>query len=383
MTRVCAAPCTLLRTKSVKAELNGTPTDGKNDHRTTISATLPAVGIVIPNYNNERFVGDAIDSALGQDHPDVHVVVVDDGSTDGSRLLLENYADYVTLIFQANSGHVDACRRGVEALATPIVIFLDADDILAPHAASTIARAWRPGVAKIQYQLEVIDEDAAPNGVVFPKYPSALSPETVRCELLRTGAYICPPGLGNAYALPLVQEVPATTVQPFYADALYATIAPLHGAVVTLPVTLGCYRVHGHSSWSMLELDIAKLKMRKEIEFKRTAFLSQICRQRGISFDLEPALSRLLSFQEHRLAIAKFGTVGWRSYLHTLVVFGNTLHAISNSRLSAPHRSLLALWACLVALPPRPLARLILMQRLAPTTRWSWIERLARQLMKW
>lgn len=340
---------------------------------------MPGVGIVIPNYNNERFIGAAIDSALGQDYPDVHVVVVDDGSTDNSRALLDSYAERITLIFQANAGQLEACRRGVAALTTSIVIFLDSDDVLASNAASTVARAWGSGVSKIQYRLEVIDALGAQLGIVFPKYPLELSSQSVRRELLRTGAYICPPGLGNAYARQHLLALPETKFLPAFADALYATIAPLDGDVVTLPMTLGQYRIHGNSLWSIRELDLDKLARRRQVELERTAFLDEICRNRGIPFDLDRALGQLLSYQELSLALAKFGAKGWRSYPRTLAVLGDTLWAMRNSHFGLAHRLFLGLWACSVALLPRPLAAAALLQRMAPTIRWHWVERLVRQ----
>jgi glycosyltransferase involved in cell wall biosynthesis len=340
---------------------------------------LPAVGIVIASYNHERFVGAAVDSALAQDYPDVHVVVVDDGSTDGSPELLKRYAGRITLICQANAGQLAACRRGAAELATPIVIFLDCDDVLAKNAASAVASAWRPGVSKIQYQLEVIDADGNPLGVVFPKYPAELSPQAVREELLRTGAYMCPPGLGNAYAREVLLALSEMNVRPSlgYADMLYASFAPLAGDVVTLPLSLGQYRVHGNNAWSMRELDIDKVARRQEIELERTAVVDEVCRQRGIPFDSKRALGQQVSYQEHSLALAKFGATGWRSYSRSLAVLGDLLGAIRNSHASLANRSLLSVWACLVTLLPRPLARAVLMQRMAPTKRWHWVERLA------
>ena len=55
--------------------------------------SLLGVSIVIPSYNYERFVGQAIESALAQDHPDCEIIVVDDCSTDGSPAVIERYAD--------------------------------------------------------------------------------------------------------------------------------------------------------------------------------------------------------------------------------------------------------------------------------------------------
>src|SRR4051812_24367409 len=100
--------------------------------------TSPGVTIVIPNYNYAHFVSTAIESALAQDHPDCEVIVVDDCSTDISRSVIERYADRVRTVFLAeNGGQVAAITAAWPLAQHPILIFLDSDDRLVPHAAST------------------------------------------------------------------------------------------------------------------------------------------------------------------------------------------------------------------------------------------------------
>ena len=64
----------------------------------------PRLSVVIANWNYAQYLGAAIDSALGLDWPDVEVVVVDDGSSDGSRAVIASYGDRVRAIYQANAG---------------------------------------------------------------------------------------------------------------------------------------------------------------------------------------------------------------------------------------------------------------------------------------
>ena len=59
--------------------------------------------IIVTSWNYLRFVAEAVDSALSQTHPDVEVIVVDDGSVDGSANLLRSYGDRIVLIEQANA----------------------------------------------------------------------------------------------------------------------------------------------------------------------------------------------------------------------------------------------------------------------------------------
>lgn len=108
---------------------------------------LPArtrIAVVVTNYNYRDFVVEAVDSALAQTRAPAAVVVVDDGSTDGSAdLLRERYADdpRVTLLCGPNTGQLGAFRRGIEVLDADVVCFLDADDRWAPgHLAAIGAR---------------------------------------------------------------------------------------------------------------------------------------------------------------------------------------------------------------------------------------------------
>ena len=98
-------------------------------------ATLPRVGVVIANHNNEAYVAEAIVSASRQTVRNIEVVVVDDASTDCSdrviRETLAKMADprfrYIRL--ETNRGQTGAVRRGVAELSTPFVCFLDSDDV--------------------------------------------------------------------------------------------------------------------------------------------------------------------------------------------------------------------------------------------------------------
>jgi glycosyltransferase involved in cell wall biosynthesis len=94
------------------------------------------VSIVIPNYNGARFLREAIDSALSQQGVRTEVIVVDDGSTDDSRAILESYGDQICVIFQANRGAATARNTGLAAAKAAYLKFLDSDDMLLPGALS-------------------------------------------------------------------------------------------------------------------------------------------------------------------------------------------------------------------------------------------------------
>ena len=91
------------------------------------------VSVVVPAYNYARYLPKAIDSALGQTHPPLEVIVVDDGSTDDTPRVLAAYADRIRVIRQANQGAGAARNAGIAAARGEYVAFLDSDDLWHPR----------------------------------------------------------------------------------------------------------------------------------------------------------------------------------------------------------------------------------------------------------
>jgi glycosyltransferase involved in cell wall biosynthesis len=94
------------------------------------------VSIIIPVYNKAAYIRETLDSALGQTYQDTEIVVVDDGSTDGSFEILkeyfEKYPEKIILIDQENQGVSKATNVGIQAAKGEYIQFLDADDLLSP-----------------------------------------------------------------------------------------------------------------------------------------------------------------------------------------------------------------------------------------------------------
>jgi glycosyltransferase involved in cell wall biosynthesis len=93
---------------------------------------MPLVSVIIPSYNRAALIGRAIDSVLGQTYPDVQVIVVDDGSTDDTRQMLERYDGRVRYIYQHNRGPSAARNRGAAQAEGEYIAFLDSDDTILP-----------------------------------------------------------------------------------------------------------------------------------------------------------------------------------------------------------------------------------------------------------
>jgi glycosyltransferase involved in cell wall biosynthesis len=100
------------------------------------------IGVVVPAYNAVPWIGDAIHSVLAQTHRDWRLVVVDDGSTDGTADVAAGFTDpRIHLIRQANVGVSATRNTGMSAVDGAALLFLDADDWLAPDALARLAAA--------------------------------------------------------------------------------------------------------------------------------------------------------------------------------------------------------------------------------------------------
>ena len=201
------------------------------------------ISIVINNYNYRHFVAQAIESALSQGHGDVEVVVVDDGSTDGSVEAIRPYADRIVFIEQTNGGPGSAYNTGLQHASGDVVIFLDADDWLFPHAAAHVVAAWRAGVSKVQFTLAVVDREGRSLGRQVPRH---LHDRQALTLLREFGTYGSPPGSGNAYCARFLRQVMPMDVAVWRtaADSVPILLAPAYGDVVSLPEPLGAYRLH-------------------------------------------------------------------------------------------------------------------------------------------
>ena len=89
----------------------------------------PLVSILINNFNYAQFLQEAIDSAVAQSYPFVEVIVVDDGSTDSSREIINSYKNKIVKVFQSNRGQASAFNTGFAVSQGEIICFLDSDDV--------------------------------------------------------------------------------------------------------------------------------------------------------------------------------------------------------------------------------------------------------------
>ena len=136
----------------------------------------PRVSVLLPVRNGAPFLREAIDSVLGQTFLDFELVVVDDGSTDGSAAIVHAEEDpRVRLVRQQPLGLVEALRRGLAETTAPVVARMDADDVSLPTRLERQLEALGERVALVGCGFEAIDAEGRPTGSwLLPPDDSAL-----------------------------------------------------------------------------------------------------------------------------------------------------------------------------------------------------------------
>jgi glycosyltransferase involved in cell wall biosynthesis len=141
--------------------------------------TNPPVSIVIPCYNADRWVSGAIESALGQTYSNVEVVVVDDGSTDGSLEVIKQFDGKIKWLSTPNRGPCAARNVGLRAARGEWIQFLDADDLLHPDKLDLSLKSCEsyPSVEFVWAPHVSIGEDFSLNS------PEARAPEPLDMQI--------------------------------------------------------------------------------------------------------------------------------------------------------------------------------------------------------
>jgi GT2 family glycosyltransferase len=138
----------------------------------------PLVSVVIPTFNRCHLVQQALDSVLAQTFNDLEIIVVDDGSTDGTDQALTQYGDRIRYVWQENQGESAARNHGIALAKGRYIAFLDSDDLWRPDKLTRqIALLERSAdIGLVFCQAQMIDE----RGWVIPGPPIGAESEHVR-----------------------------------------------------------------------------------------------------------------------------------------------------------------------------------------------------------
>jgi glycosyltransferase involved in cell wall biosynthesis len=124
--------------------------------------STPGISVIIPAYNVARYISEALESVLAQAAPDTQIVVVDDGSTDGTASVAEQFAPRVQVLRESHAGIGATFNRGMREARGSLIASIDADD------------RWLSG--KLRRQCEVLETHPS-TGAVFGLVRQFVSPE--------------------------------------------------------------------------------------------------------------------------------------------------------------------------------------------------------------
>lgn len=269
----------------------------------------PLFSIIINNFNYGRFVGAAIESALGQSYGNTEVIVVDDGSTDESREVISGYPD-VTAVYQENRGQASAFTTGVRACNGDLVLFLDADDTLLPGAVERAAMEFDDESAvKAHWPLREMDSEGRLTGRILPPrklISGDILPEVIRCGVPRGWGH----GLGHAYRRSFLEQImPVRECGDRHgADSYLCVLAPIFGTIRLIEEPLGCYRTH-RANFALGR----EVRYRLERDARRYPFFFQwiehYLKQQGIAVDARRWEAPSTPFGWTRSALALEGEI--------------------------------------------------------------------------
>jgi len=201
----------------------------------------PLVSIVIPAYNHASYLAEAIESVLGQRYRDVELLVLDDGSHDGTVEVLERYTRRCLWDTHPNMGQSATLNKGWAKARGSILGYLSADDVLLPDAVGTlVARlAADPGAVLAYPDYELIDRSSRPIRQVR-------APDFDYREMVVR--FACPPGPGALFRRSALEAAgPWDSRFRMAPDYDFWLRLGLHGRFTRVPEVLARFRVHDGS----------------------------------------------------------------------------------------------------------------------------------------
>ncbi|MEO0984905.1 MAG: glycosyltransferase [Cyanobacteria bacterium J06639_14] len=201
------------------------------------------VTVVVSNYNYGRFIAEAIESVLNQTYQNFELIVVDDGSSDNSRDIIQSYGDRLIPIFQENAGQGAAFNAALTQAHGEIICFLDADDYYRADKLAKVVAAFaaHPEWVQISHGRTSIDAD----GNILGHDPTFFSQGDVKPLLLKWGRYAWAITSALAYRRAVLDQVLPIPPRPRAADTYLTATVPFYGPVGVLPEPLMFYRKHG------------------------------------------------------------------------------------------------------------------------------------------
>jgi glycosyltransferase involved in cell wall biosynthesis len=280
----------------------------------------PLVSIVISSFDCAKFLTTAIESALAQTYRHIEIVVVDDGSNDESPAMIRKFGSRTRPIFQTRAGAAAACNAGFAESSGSIILFLDANDMLFPAAVRQIIEAWTEGTIKVQYKLELIDDQGKSKGTAFPCYPRNYTPEALHRDFQATGHYPWPTASGNAYDRGFLAKILPLPAEAFHSapEGAINIVAPLFGKIISLPRPLACYRTPGSHQRALSHAMVSRFANFIQQKEREVAFLRRTAECMGVELPIGNLLDYSQDYVESILCARKLALLDPSVQLNSL-----------------------------------------------------------------
>jgi glycosyltransferase involved in cell wall biosynthesis len=204
--------------------------------------SAPLVSIVTPSYNQAQYLEETLLSVLEQDYPSLEYLVVDDGSTDGSREIIERYADRLDWwTVQPNAGQVAALNRGFERARGEYLGWLNSDDVLLPGAIAAVVEVLEANPeALLVYGDNVFIDEAGREVAAAPAQELDLARMIRRCQ---NGV----PQPGSLFRRRALEIAPLNEHGYYFFDYEFVIRLAVTGPVRHVAKNLAGYRLHPES----------------------------------------------------------------------------------------------------------------------------------------
>jgi glycosyltransferase involved in cell wall biosynthesis len=207
----------------------------------------PLVSVILPAYNSERFLHKAIESILNQAYRNFELLLINDGSTDSTRQIMQSFSDERIRIIDnhGNKGLVYSFNTGIEQAKGKYIARMDADDISYPERFA-VQVDWlerNPSTSIVAAYIEFIDEEDKPAGT-WPLDRKVITYKEIRHMLPRENCIAHPTVMGRADVFRQFMYMPYQKTEDY---DLWLRIATAGLVIEKIPQVLLKYRVHQSS----------------------------------------------------------------------------------------------------------------------------------------
>ncbi len=160
-------------------------------HTSNNSGTKPLVSVIIPVFNGERFINDAVDNVLSQDYNPLEIVIVDDGSTDRTGEIVNQISLDIRYFKQNNDGPSSARNRGIRDASGDFIVFLDVDDLWPENNLNLLVDEMLndPDAEVIRGYAQLMEFNAETGGFDFVGNPKEAFPDYIGAAIYRKSAF--------------------------------------------------------------------------------------------------------------------------------------------------------------------------------------------------